>query len=299
MNLLTFALITNIFAYIPWTSIFLFTKFFKVRLYNIHRLEECQRIQKRVGIETSEIGDGGKGQGYAVGYWYFVHISSRSDDNMPVWMIATDESYKTLTQDFPYTCVSTIEEKEQPIVKIIQRTGSYIHYWFRNRSITLELTPRPFQQTIIDKSIENMKETSHTVMYLWGPPGTGKSMIALFLANQTKGIYCNTLRPWQPNDSIDSVYSEAEPTKENPLILVFDEFDYAITKIHEGIQDHKHLPIQVQNKAGWNRMLDEIQRGMFPHLYLILTSNKSPEYFNKLDPSYLREARVNLTFEVN
>jgi hypothetical protein len=44
--------------------------------------------------------------------------------------------------------------------------------------------------------------------------------------------------------------------------------------------------------------LDEIDRGMFPHLVLVLTSNRDPAFIRALDPSYIREGRVDLTFAV-
>ena len=53
------------------------------------------------------------------------------------------------------------------------------------------------------------------------------------------------------------------------------------------------MPISVQNKTGWNRMLDEIGRGLYPHLILLMTSNRDPAFIRSLDPSYIREGRVN------
>jgi hypothetical protein len=44
--------------------------------------------------------------------------------------------------------------------------------------------------------------------------------------------------------------------------------------------------------------LDSIQRGMYPNIILILTSNRAPEYIHSLDPSYIRKGRVDLTFEM-
>jgi hypothetical protein len=45
-------------------------------------------------------------------------------------------------------------------------------------------------------------------------------------------------------------------------------------------------------------MLDEIQRGMYPNIILLLTSNKTPDFIRSLDPSYIRDGRVDLTFEM-
>jgi hypothetical protein len=46
-------------------------------------------------------------------------------------------------------------------------------------------------------------------------------------------------------------------------------------------------------------MLDEIQRGMYPHLIMLLTSNKGPEFIQSLDPSYIRKGRVDITVELS
>jgi len=97
---------------------------------------------------------------------------------------------------------------------------------------------------------------------------------------------------------VAALYSEVEPTAEQPLIIAFDEFDDPLVKIHAGIPPHKSLPISIHDKPSWNHMLDEIQRGMYPHLLVILTSNKTPEFIREIDPSYIREGRVDLICEV-
>jgi hypothetical protein len=299
-NIFLFASITNLITNIPWTAIFFITQFFGIRLYTIHRLEECQRIQKRVGNRTSETGDGGKGKGWAFGYWYFLHINNNSGE-MNIWMIATAATYDKLLKNTDESPIITEHEEETSVkkVRIVQRAGSFSNPWFRTRNISISLTPRPLQQSIIDKILEHQKSNPHTVAYIWGPPGTGKSMVGLFIAQQNNGSYCNTLKPWKPNDTIEAIYLDIEPSKSSPIIIVFDEFDNAIVNIHAGnIISHKNLPIAIENKSGWNHMLDEIQRGMYPHLILLLTSNRDPNFFNGLDPSYLREGRVDLTFEV-
>ncbi len=259
------------------------------------------RIQKRIGTNTSETGDGGKGLGYSFGRWYFLHISEDHGD-FRVWMIATAQSYEMLIKDNNEVtlCTNISDTPYVPMkkVKIIQRFGSFTAPWYKERSIAISLTPRSNQQIIIDRILKNQKKMGHTVAYLYGEPGTGKSMIGLFLAQQTGGVYCSSIKPWRPNDTIDSLYAELEPSEISPLILVFDEFDAAIMKIHAGIDSHKALPIAVQDKAGWNHMLDNIQRGMYPHLILVLTSNRGPDFFTALDPSYLRSGRVDCSFEM-
>jgi hypothetical protein len=71
-----------------------------------------------------------------------------------------------------------------------------------------------------------------------------------------------------------------------------------LNKIHTGVVPHPKIPTAVADKPGWNHMLDEIQRGMYPDLILIITSNKGPDYIASLDSSYIREGRVDMTFEM-
>jgi hypothetical protein len=118
------------------------------------------------------------------------------------------------------------------------------------------------------------------------------------MANCVKGMYCSTFKPWLPGDNLCSLYNEAEPSEAKPLIIAFDEIDSALVKIHEGIEQHKNIPIPVADKSGWNHMLDDIQRGLYPHLILILTSNKNPSFINDMDPSYLRERRIDKIFHL-
>jgi tRNA 2-selenouridine synthase SelU len=95
------------------------------------------------------------------------------------------------------------------------------------------------------------------------------------------------------------ICSEIEPSRERPLIVVFDEFDGPLQRVHENsIESHKKTPIAVQDKQGWNRMLDDLSRGLYPHVILILTTNKSPKHFNAMDRSYIRTGRVDLVSEL-
>ena len=242
-----------------------------------------------------------------MGFWYIASISvDKSDhgDHYSVWMIATEASYKALTEERVKTLVQgpiiqTYEERETHNLRIYERTGSYYNPWLKKRSLpVLSKTPRHEQQLVIDSIRDHYAKEKHSVVYLYGPPGSGKSLIAVFLALSYKGSYCNSVKPWQPGDTLALIYSEAEPTEEKPLVLVFDEFDTALVRIHEGIEPHKNQPIQIADKTGWNQMLDEFQLGMYPNMILVLTSNRTPEFIREMDPSYIREGRVDLTFHI-
>lgn len=124
-------------------------------------------------------------------------------------------------------------------------------------------------------------------------------MIGMLLADYYRSAYCNTFYPWEPGAQLGGVYGEVEPSAEKPLIVAFDEVDGVLLSIHsETIVAHKNLPTATANKAGWNRFLDEIGRGMYPYLILVMTSNRSAEFVRSLDPSYIRPGRVDVVMEL-
>ena len=65
------------------------------------------------------------------------------------------------------------------------------------------------------------------------------------------------------------------------------------------ITKHKWLITQVHNKTSWNGLLDKIALGIYPNLILILTSNKTPKYFNNKDTSYIRNGRVDKIYSMS
>ncbi len=212
-------------------------------------------------------------------------------------MIGTEDSYNRLTniEDF---CKKVVEEIPELTFDILQRHGSFNNPYYLKRKLKMSIEPMLKQKVIMDEIQELYKKRGHYSVYIYGEPGTGKSMIPLLMANCVKGMYCSTFRPWLPGDTLCSMYNEAEPTENKPLILAFDEVDSALVKIHEGIEQHKNIPISVADKSGWNHMLDDIQRGLYPHLILILTSNKEPSFISDMDPSYLREHRIDKIFHL-
>jgi hypothetical protein len=295
-NIFAFGIFVNVFNYIPWTSVFLLTRYVGIRLYIVTYFDEITRIQRRVGDNFSEKGDNGKGSGYAVGMWYLLHLSSDK-----AWMISTKASYERLSSDISARVVNNNDDKvpEDQSIIVLERRGVIESQWLKTRNVNIKHTPRENQTELMEKIIAHHQVHQNTVVYLWGPPGTGKSMIGLLLAKKLKGAYCNTIKPWQPNNSIDMLYVEFDPASNKPVVLVFDEVDTAIANIHsEKIEDHKKYAITTKNKAGWNQMLDQIQRGMYPHLILLMTSNKTPDYIREMDPSYIRDGRVNLILEL-
>ena len=97
----------------------------------------------------------------------------------------------------------------------------------RERKVGAGFEPRDEQTAILTAVTELVEERTrgHATVFLHGPPGTGKSMIGVLLAETMGGVYCNTLKPWEPGDTLGSLHSQVEPSAEKPLIVCFDEFD--------------------------------------------------------------------------
>jgi hypothetical protein len=282
---------------LPWTVLFLCTN--QIKLYYLTDKTECARIQKRIKV-SSHVTDGHKSYGYSIGQWYFLHLAfDARSETYSIYMIATPESHHMLTHDPCDTFQESTEQEHQSSSKclnIYERTGSFANPWFRKRTRKARDIPFPEQTLILDDIVSFYSKHKTAVVLLHGPPGTGKSMLGVLLATHFSGSFCNTLRPWQPGDTLGSVYSEVEPTETRPLVLVFDEIDAAFDKIASGIKPHDLMPIPVRDKEGWNHMLDEIQRFMFPYLIVVLTTNVKPEHI--CDQSFIRPGRVNLKFEM-
>uniref|UniRef100_A0A6C0ANV3 ATPase AAA-type core domain-containing protein n=1 Tax=viral metagenome TaxID=1070528 RepID=A0A6C0ANV3_9ZZZZ len=303
MSLLAPLLVINFINYIPWTFIFLITQIFGIRLYYIKKTEECNRIQNRIKY-SSHTTDGGKSYGYSIGYWYILNICGERDDDISIFIIATEESYKALTEEVKDE-MSLFEQgwkppqhSEETKITVFERTGQFGTVWFKERTRDAKDIPMGQQKSVIDAIIADYMKRRHTVAFIHGKPGTGKSMIGVLIANRFSSSFCNTIKPWQPGDTLGCIVSQVEPTAQKPLIIVFDEIDLVIMKIHEGIDQHKNMPTIVSDKSGWNHMLDSIQRGMYSNVILIMTSNRGPEFINSLDTSYIRKGRVDIIEEM-
>lgn len=297
--------IFNVIMALPWSIIFLFTRGTGFRLYHMRNREYCKRIQKKIGEFCTHMIDG-KGAGFSVGRWYVVHIQIYGD-TYDVWLIATKKTFEELISMtssevimMPSSDNKNKKEEEHATITIFERLGSFTNPFFRQRKIySNHLFPRDNQQKIINQIVHHFREHRRTVAYIHGSVGTGKSIIGLLMAKELKGIYCSTLKPWQPGDSIGELYSDIDPSMDNPLILIFDEVDIPLRQIHALIRPHREVPIMVMDKSGWNRMLDEIHWGMYPNMILIMTSNQDPALIHKLDPSYLRQGRIDLFFHLS
>ena len=196
-------------------------------------------------------------------------------------------------------------------VKTLFREGPYWDLTYPSRPypprLLSQLAPNDGQKQAVEDILTSFENKQSTVALLHGPPKTGKSTVVDLLAKrlaEDPGVkearICRYWKPWEPNDSLFSVHSKTDASEDKPLILVLEEFDIALQKIINGtagVNNNRHLQTAVKDKSDWNTMLDEIDRGKFPHLILILTSNRHPDTFE--DSSFLRDGRVDLKIQLD
>ena len=307
--------LATLWTAIPWIALLMAAPMaIGMRLYTINNKEDCIRVQKRL-VRSSHVADGGKRIGYSVGRGYFLNMAVEASDygdKYTCWMLATEAAFLALTGEVEAAAapgpVATVAAPtaEPPVpttsnkLVVFDRQGSFFCTYFKRKEIRirslLSITPRPEQVAIMDAIVAHHRDHDRAVAFVSGPPGTGKSMLGLFLAARLGFAYCNSLVPWQPGDTLRALHAEMAE-KDSGLVVALDEVDEALVAIKSGtILHHKHIPISVSSKPGWNRLFDDIDRGLYPNLIVLMTSNRPVAFVDGLDPSFLRSARVPLKF---
>jgi len=188
------------------------------------------------------------------------------------------------------------QEESESKIDYCYRTGDYSFFEYNKSKMYINTNLFTEQQRQIYDNIMDIYNTKNNVKcYLYGNVNSGKTFLAYLMARELNCYLCDTFNPTEPSDNFSNIYNCIHPTPKKPLILLLDEVDILINKIHnQMIIPHKHNSIQVYNKTTWNNMLDKLDYGLYPNVILLLCSNLSVNDINKLDPSYLRQGRIDL-----
>lgn len=263
--------------------------FFQIYLYKITSNNEINKFINKMEIKNFSSFCNNKPFGFFFGKWYIGKITTNDDpynSSKTLYIYIKKDKYNDIQN------IKSNDDIQTDTLSFWSRNGSYRYLYYLNRDIKLnKLAPNNNQQIILSDIKKNYSDK--LIIYIYGDPGVGKSTIGYLLAKDLQCHFCDSWNPSDPNDNLDNVYNDINPDCNKPLILVLEEFDIIIDKFKSKFLSHKEYPIQVSDKNGWNLMLDKIQVGLYPNLILLLTSNKDPQYFKDIDPSLIREKRVN------
>lgn len=285
---------------IVWSLVFLPASLLGVRVNKVSgaRMKKFLKTVKHSSIWTND-----EPEGWVCGKWYigFVHtVSGERNESKDLWLVCTKKFYETNIQQKE---ASESGGKTDKITYWV-REGCFWRLNYNSRQLPMPKRPvRDTQANAISSIIAKYEATGHAVCLLHGRAGGGKSMTAQYLCAELlktkKGVhFCDTHAPYEHGDNFDSFYSKINPTEECPLVLVFEEVDGLILNLHTNkIEQRQHNPVQIKNKTDWNLFLDKFDREIYPHMILVMTTNKTATWFDELDNSYMREGRVDLKIE--
>lgn len=192
-------------------------------------------------------------------------------------------------------CILCTTKTWENLLKDSTREKTVNVYKYGNRYEIPKTNKKPWknQKQIMDKIIAHYESHKHACVYIYGPPGYGKSQIGQLLAEHYNSTITNSLRIFSDDRNtsdyfISSLMDNIGPEEKSPLIIVANEIDAMI----------KNKIKEPTGKKEWNETLDEYNMGFYNNSILIFTSNKSKAEIDRIDPSLLRSGRVDLVFEV-
>jgi hypothetical protein len=154
-------------------------------------------------------------------------------------------------------------------------TATAIHYWMR--------------------LLNRNNDYFSAVIAMNSSGGKGKTYAARRLAVAMNAVFCEEYNCTTPGDNIDELIRVAEPTKDQPLVIVIEEFE-KIFKNFSKFEQHKWLTRDVTEKDSWNRLLDKISRTKW--VIMILNTNENIEELRKKNNSNKECVRPGRLFAV-
>jgi len=181
----------------------------------------------------------------------------------------------------------------------ISQHGGLGNTFVSKREISLdqddEVIYYDYQQRLFESIMTFYQNNNYCKVFISGNPGQGKSYFNYIMAQKLNCFLCDNFDPTEAGSSLSYLYNKINPKSTKPLILVFDEVDIMIENIHKKqIHPHKNLKREIHDKITWNNFLDKLNYKLYPHMILVLISNKSKQHIDSLDKSFLREGRIDI-----
>lgn len=267
-------------------------------------LSKLFRYQKILGEDTlvlsksvilsSMIDEDDSPSGLIVGKW-FIGYSCNEKDEKSVTLLITYKSYSSIF-------VKEVIRHDEPITMFnfyVRRGNFGFLRYFRQTLPLTNLIPTSSQERVIESILNVYEKKRSCVVLLSGPPGSGKSKVAHLLLNKFASIkyipnFVKTFSLTDPGESIYTLAKTVDSKPTSPLVILLDEIDVTIERIHTGIEQHKNYPIWVTNKASWDSFFDDFDSKLLENIVVVMTTNRSFDYIDNLDPAYTREGRVDI-----
>jgi hypothetical protein len=283
---------------------------FCIQGYKVTDQTECNTLIRKLKIKHSSLVQNEKPFGFFYGKWFLGYMFSNETQNnhsQVMYLIIRRSCFEYVKKCDENEINDKGERIDQKIINIRERRGNpwWWEYTERQYNATkfLHKEARNYQTDVINDilSIIGGKSSKSGTFFIYGEPGTGKSLLTLLLAKQIGAYYCDTWKPTDPGDTLSQVYSTIAPDEEKPLVLVLEECDKIIFDILDGkIVQHKNVHIQIREKSDWNGMLDKVtDLGFYPHTILILTSNVNLDKIHERDASLLRKGRIDKAYHIS
>jgi len=183
-------------------------------------------------------------------------------------------------------------------IKVYFRRGSYACFYYRGIVHDVsDLFPLVHQTPIVESIVHLYKVQKRATIFLYGTSGTGKSTVGFLVAKQLQGVFCHSFCPTDPGNTIESVVQDIREYEEcdTPIIVVLEEVDTILQRVHaSSVILNAKVPTCVKDKTSWNNFLDDLT--LTKGIVLIMTSNKTKQEIDMLDPTYLRIGRIDKFF---
>jgi Cdc6-like AAA superfamily ATPase len=237
----------------------------------------------------------GTPSGYIIGRW-FVGNAILERNSWIIVLYCSEAFYNsfndaenTVVADTKVVVVPTTTKRVFP-----QHWGSYGNVYIANVLVNI-LKPLGDQEACYQhiKSVYNKKD--YAVIWIYGQSGTGKSMIANYVAQQMGGPLCTTYKPWCSMHEFGKLLIESDYSKDRPLVILIDEVDKILDAIiyEQPLKEpRKGQREWMCDKYTWNKYWDDVNGRPDKNFIFIITSNQHQSVYDNYDPSLLRRGRM-------
>jgi hypothetical protein len=294
---------------IIWTLPFILTRIVGLQLYRIvtwHVADNMLKtLEPEIIISSFNMHDANTGKPQKYGFFItracagYANKDPTDNCRLTFYILARPSYYDELYKNSQNKYGTVNLSDTIPIqIKIYDRALNQDGAKYTYNTIPISIKARENQISIINAITALYEKQNTCICFINGSIGIGKSMIGLLLAQHYKSMLCTENNPTDPGDGVANCISGIYTKEKNmPRILVWNEVDIMIEKIHVGIPCKKIPFPSVYDKRTWNNLLDDFKWKAI-YTILVMTSNKSREDIAKIDSSYLREGRVDLYFQM-